>query len=66
MRTKGHAGGSEGKGELIRARYAAKEHAKYGSGQPSSEDVWTSREEKVEPGTVMNVPLEDLMRRRME
>ncbi|EGS24033.1 uncharacterized protein CTHT_0007440 [Thermochaetoides thermophila DSM 1495] len=37
--------------EAIKAHYRAKEEAKYGGGKPSSEDVWESREERVEPGT---------------
>ncbi|KAL2133450.1 hypothetical protein VTI74DRAFT_2336 [Chaetomium olivicolor] len=50
MRTKSYS--PEMKAEAIKAHYRAKEEAKYGGGKPSSEDVWESREERVEPGTV--------------
>ena len=49
MRTKNY--GPEARAEAIRAHYRAKEEAKYGGGQPSSEDVWESRKEMVPPGT---------------
>lgn len=42
------------KEDMIRARYREKEWKKYGPGKPSSEDVWESRERKVEPGSVFN------------
>lgn len=52
MRSKGYSGPM--KEDLIREHYRKKEHAKYGPGKPSSEDIWEPRERKVEPGTVFN------------
>ncbi|KAK1761496.1 hypothetical protein QBC47DRAFT_370270 [Echria macrotheca] len=49
MRTKSFS--DEARAEAIKAHYRAKEEAKYGGGQPSSEDVWESRKELVAPGT---------------
>lgn len=51
MRTKSYSG--EMREKMIRAHYRNREYAKYGPGKPSSEDIWESRSEKVEPGTVM-------------
>ena len=42
----------------IREHYRAKEETKYGGGQPNSEDVWESREEKVQPGTAFQAKFE--------
>ena len=42
--------GRERKALLIREHYRQKEERKY-LGRPSSEDVWRSRDDKVEPGT---------------
>lgn len=49
MRTKSYTG--ELKENMVRAHYREKDHAKYGPGRPSSEDVWESRDQKVQPGT---------------
>ncbi|KFA54877.1 hypothetical protein S40293_09095 [Stachybotrys chartarum IBT 40293] len=49
MRTKSYTG--ELKESMIKAHYRQKEHAKYGAGRPSSEDVWEGRTEKVAPGS---------------
>lgn len=49
MRTKSFVG--ETRARAIRQHYRNKEHRKYGSGMPSSEDVWEARERRVEPGT---------------
>ncbi|KAK3392234.1 hypothetical protein B0T20DRAFT_487682 [Sordaria brevicollis] len=46
MRTKSFS--PEMKAEAVRDYYRKKEEAKYGAGQPSSEDVWESREKRVE------------------
>lgn len=46
MRTKSFS--PEMKAEAVRDYYRKKEEAKYGNGQPSSEDVWESREKRVE------------------
>ncbi|KAL0470076.1 hypothetical protein QR685DRAFT_522726 [Neurospora intermedia] len=46
MRTKSF--GPEMKAEAVKEYYRSKEEAKYGGGQPSSEDVWESRETRVE------------------
>lgn len=43
----------------VQAHYAAKEESKYGDGKPSSEDVWESREERVQPGTAFQAKFED-------
>lgn len=43
------------KDEMVREHYRKKELDKY-AGKPNSEDVWRSREEKVAPGSVFNVP----------
>ncbi|KAK4195231.1 hypothetical protein QBC40DRAFT_289377 [Triangularia verruculosa] len=40
--------------EAIKDHFRKKEAAKYGHGQPSSEDIWESRDGKVEPGTTFN------------
>jgi hypothetical protein len=45
MRVKGYSG--RVKEDLVRAHYRAKELSKYGSGQPSSEDVWEPRRERM-------------------
>ena len=52
MRMRSKTGKS--KEDMIRARYREKEWKKYGPGMPSSEDVWESRDRKVEPGSVFN------------
>ncbi|KAK3944468.1 hypothetical protein QBC46DRAFT_374391 [Diplogelasinospora grovesii] len=49
MRTKSYS--PEMRANAIKAHYRAKEEAKYGGGKPSSEDIWESRSEKVQPGT---------------
>lgn len=53
MRVKSYSGPV--KDEMVREHYRKKEMDKY-AGKPNSEDVWASREEKVEPGSVFNVP----------
>ncbi|KAK0670889.1 hypothetical protein QBC41DRAFT_316732 [Cercophora samala] len=40
--------------EAIKDHFRKKEAAKYGHGQPSSEDIWESRDKMVEPGTTFN------------
>ncbi|VBB83613.1 Putative protein of unknown function [Podospora comata] len=40
--------------EAIKDHFRKKEAAKYGRGQPSSEDIWESRDKMVEPGTTFN------------
>ncbi|PHH87512.1 hypothetical protein CDD83_8759 [Cordyceps sp. RAO-2017] len=52
MRTKSYTG--ELKENMIREHYRNKEHAKYGGGKPSSEDVWESRPRRVQPGTAFS------------
>lgn len=49
MRTRAMTG--KMKEEAIQDHYRRKELAKYGPGRPSSQDVWESRDVKVEPGT---------------
>jgi len=49
------------KGEAIRSRYRDKEQAKYSKQDKddigrSSEDVWRSRDKKIEPGEAMSKP----------
>ncbi|KAK7415821.1 hypothetical protein QQX98_005603 [Neonectria punicea] len=44
--------------KAIRAHYRNKEYAKYGPNKPSSENIWQSRDDKVEPGTVFTEPIE--------
>lgn len=56
MRTKSYSG--EMRENMIRAHYRNKEHAKYAAGKPSSEDVWESRDEKVQPGSVFTEKIE--------
>lgn len=56
MRVKGYTG--EMREEAIREHYRNKEWAKYGNGQPSSEDVWKPRMSKVPPGSAFSTPLE--------
>jgi hypothetical protein len=46
----------ETKENAIREHYREKELRKYGGSKPSSEDVWESRDEKVEKGTAFMVP----------
>ncbi|KAK1774812.1 hypothetical protein QBC45DRAFT_423886 [Copromyces sp. CBS 386.78] len=46
MRTKSFS--PEMKAEAVKDYYRKKEEAKYGGGQPSSEDVWESRDKRVE------------------
>lgn len=55
MRIKGYQGAL--REEAVREHYRKKEHAKYGPGRPSSEDVWQSRTAKVPPGTAFTTPL---------
>ncbi|KAH8735084.1 hypothetical protein BGZ61DRAFT_443680, partial [Ilyonectria robusta] len=55
MRIKSY--GAEMRENVIRAHHRNKNYAKYGPGKPSSEDVWKSREEKVEPGSVFKEPI---------
>ncbi|KAM7199618.1 Protein of unknown function (DUF3128) domain containing protein [Rhypophila sp. PSN 637] len=61
MRTKNYS--PEGKAEAIKEHYRAKEERKYGGGKPSSEDIWESREERVDVGTAFKKafppPVED-------
>lgn len=69
MRTKGFA--SEMRERAVRQHYRNKEHAKYGEGKPSSEDVWEAREKLVEPGTAFAqrvdiTPVDDDEWRRLE
>ncbi|KAI9158393.1 Early meiotic induction protein 1 [Paramyrothecium foliicola] len=57
MRTKSYS--AEMKERLIKEHYRNKEHAKYYTpGRPSSEDVWESRTEMVDSGTVFKEPLD--------
>lgn len=49
MRVKGYS--EETKAAAIREHYRQREARKYGPGQPSSEDVWEGRDEKVAPET---------------
>jgi len=49
MRTKNYA--TDAKADAVRAHYRDKEHAKYGPGKPSSEDIWEARTAKVPPGS---------------
>ncbi|KPM39451.1 hypothetical protein AK830_g7116 [Neonectria ditissima] len=44
--------------KAIRTHYRNKEYAKYGPSKPSSENIWQSRDDKVEPGTVFTEPIE--------
>lgn len=53
MRIKSYTGPV--KDEMVREHYRKKDLLKYG-GKPNSEDVWISREEKVEPGSVFREP----------
>ncbi|RDA93170.1 hypothetical protein CP533_3164 [Ophiocordyceps camponoti-saundersi (nom. inval.)] len=55
MRTKSYTG--EQKMDMIRDYHRAKELSKYGPGKPSSEDVWTSRDAMVPPGSAFSEPL---------
>jgi len=54
MRTKSFS--DEARARAIQEHYRAKEQEQYGSGRPSSEDVWESRKERVAPGTAFSVP----------
>ncbi|KAH6900118.1 hypothetical protein B0T10DRAFT_452647 [Thelonectria olida] len=56
MRTKSY--GPEMRAKAVQAHYRNKEYAKYGTDKPSSEDIWQSRDEKVEPGSVFTEPIE--------
>jgi hypothetical protein len=56
MRTKSYS--TEMREKAIRAHYRNKDYAKYGPGKPSSEDIWESRDELVEPGSVFTEPIE--------
>ena len=60
MRTRGY--GKKEKEEAITERYRMKERVRYGRDEvgKSSEDVWKSRERKVERGQVFNVPFPDM------
>lgn len=52
MRTKSYS--AESRAAAVRAHFRAREAERYGPGRPSSEDVWESRDGKVEPGTAFN------------
>ena len=56
MRTRTYVGAE--KEQAIKEHYRRRESAKYakGLGKESSEDVWSSRDKKVEWGTAFNVP----------
>jgi len=56
MRTKGYP--REPREAAIREHYREKEARKY-AGQPSSEDVWRSRDEKVEPDSAFSAVYEE-------
>lgn len=56
MRTKSYSG--EMREKAIRAHYRNKDYAKYGPGKPSSEDIWDSRDDLVQPGSVFTEPIE--------
>ncbi|PHH66668.1 hypothetical protein CDD81_6505 [Ophiocordyceps australis] len=47
------------KANMIRHRFREIEREKYGPGKPSSEDIWQSRDEMVEPGSVFDHPIPD-------
>lgn len=59
MRTRGYS--EKEKGAAIKEHYRRKETIKYGKslGKESSEDVWKSREKKLEWGEAFNVPFPD-------
>ncbi|OLN92180.1 Early meiotic induction protein 1 [Colletotrichum chlorophyti] len=57
MRIKGYTG--KMKEDVIRDYYRQKEHAKYGDGKPSSEDVWQARTTKIPPGTAFTEKFEE-------
>lgn len=48
----------EMKEKAIKAHYRKKEHDKYRTGQPSSEDIWEARSEKVPLGTAFTEPIQ--------
>ncbi|KAK4224962.1 hypothetical protein QBC38DRAFT_484278 [Podospora fimiseda] len=56
MRTKSWA--PEARAEAIKDHFRKKEEQKYGGGNPSSEDVWESRDSLVEPGTAFKTPFD--------
>ncbi len=56
MRTRSY--GPELRAEAVREHYRQKQLQKYGPGMPSSEDVWASRETKVQPGSVFNMSVD--------
>ncbi|KAH7155297.1 hypothetical protein B0J13DRAFT_222577 [Dactylonectria estremocensis] len=56
MRIKSY--GKEMRENVIRAHHRNKNHAKYGPGKPSSEDVWQGRDEKVKVGSVFIEPID--------
>jgi hypothetical protein len=56
MRTKSYS--PEMRAKAVQAHYRNKEYAKYGAEKPSSEDIWQSRDDTVEPGSVFNEPIE--------
>ncbi|KAI9901754.1 hypothetical protein N3K66_003571 [Trichothecium roseum] len=56
MRTKSYTG--DLKANAVRAHYRAKEHAKYGAGKPSSEDVWESRPGRLPSGAAFSHEIE--------
>lgn len=60
MRTRSY--GDKEKQELIRARYREKERRKYARDEigKSSEDVWKSRDKKIEWGEAFNAPFPEL------
>lgn len=58
MRVKSYPPG-EVKENMIREHYRKKELAKYGPGKPSSEDVWTERRSRVNPGEALSARLDE-------
>lgn len=58
MRVKSHS--PELRAAAYRRRQRDKDLARYGPGMPSSEDVWVSRDRKVEPGTEFVTPMPEL------
>ncbi|PHH75680.1 hypothetical protein CDD82_4326 [Ophiocordyceps australis] len=47
------------KANMVRNRFREMEQQKYGPGKPSSEDIWQSRDEKVEPGSAFTHAMPD-------
>lgn len=48
----------EARAEAIKDHFRTKDEAKYGGGRPSSEDVWESRDDLVEPGAAFRKPFD--------